>query len=146
MADLSTLIQFGGMGVMAFMVIAMARIAGPILTALSDRLLDSIERQTLTIDRLGDIAASMDKRLVVVEQQNDMLQDLIHAVIWPLRDVLPDDPAPRPSRANRVPTAPIDWEVGQERRVGDRRAGTERRQGDRRVTEHAAAGEPTGGR
>ncbi|NTU85525.1 MAG: hypothetical protein HGA45_40245 [Chloroflexales bacterium] len=83
MADIAALLQLGGMGVMAFAAIAVTRILLPILSALSDRLLDAVERQTQAIDRLGDVAASMDKRLIIVEQQIDMLQDLIHGVIWP---------------------------------------------------------------
>lgn len=83
MADFTSLLQLGGMGVMAFAAIAVTRILVPILSALSDRLLDALERQTLAIDRLGDVAASMDKRLIIVEQQIDMLQDLVHGVIWP---------------------------------------------------------------
>jgi hypothetical protein len=82
-ADFTSLLQLGGMGVMAFAAIAVTRILVPILSALSDRLLDALERQTLAIDRLGDVAASMDKRLIIVEQQIDMLQDLVHGVIWP---------------------------------------------------------------
>lgn len=104
MTDITTFIQFGGMGVMAFMIIAVVRIAGPILTALSDRLLDALERQTQTIDRLADIATSMDKRLIIVEQQIDMLQDLIHGVIWPIVQDPPIAPTaltPRPSRARK---------------------------------------------
>jgi hypothetical protein len=82
-ADFTALLQLGGMGVMAFAAIAVTRIVLPVLQALSDRLLDAVERQSQAIDRLGDIAASMDKRLIIVEQQIDMLQDLIHGVIWP---------------------------------------------------------------
>jgi hypothetical protein len=107
-ADVNTLLQLGGMGVMAFTVIAVARIAGPILTALSDRLLDSIERQTQTIDRLGDIAASMDKRLVIVEQQIDMMQTLIHSVLTPQQEAVG-------ARRQRVKTA---MPVGEPERNG----------------------------
>jgi hypothetical protein len=131
------------MGVMAATVIAVARIAGPILTALSDRLLDSIERQTLTIDRLGEIAASMDRRLIIVEQQNNMLQDLIHGLIWPGHETLEEDPAPRPSRA-RKPVGAIAVPNGQERFGAERRV-SERRVGDRRAAEGSnGGGSPVG--
>ncbi|MBX0328686.1 hypothetical protein K2Z83_13470 [Oscillochloris sp. ZM17-4] len=117
MADLSTLLQLGGMGVMAFTVIAVVRAAGPILTALSDRLLDSLERQTQAIDRLGEVAASMDKRLVVVEQQIDMLQDLIHGVIWPQKEI-----TPRPS-SRRKPSGGILIPASEERQANSRGRG-----------------------
>lgn len=108
MADFTSLLQLGGMGVMAFAAIAVTRIIVPILSALSDRLLDAVERQTMAIDRLGDVAASMDKRLIVVEQQIDMLQDLIHGVIWPQQGELG-----RPSR--RKPAGGIHISEGDDR-------------------------------
>lgn len=83
---------------MAFAAIAVTRIILPVLSALSDRLLDAVERQTQAIDRLGDVAASMDKRLIVVEQQIDVLQDLIHGVVWPQQAA-----EGRPSQRKRRP-------------------------------------------
>ncbi len=117
MEELNALLQLGGMGVMAFAAIALTRIFLPLLTALSDRLLDAMERQIQAIDRLGEVAASMDKRLIVVEQQIDMLQDLMHLALVPGAE-----PSVRPSKRRPVGGIPIpdggEHSPARERKVG----------------------------